>query len=67
MVAEHRLIVEVKIIVTALGILPRPSGQTIVKCRIQMIILPADAHDIPGVAVFDAFFRIVAANRNHTP
>ena len=58
MVTKDVFVIQIKIIVADTDRIILVSAKCIVKCGIQMIILPADAHDIPGVAVFDPFFRI---------
>ena len=67
MVPEDGFIVQIEIIVA--DFLPSHTAfsQTVVKRGIQMIIHAVDADNVPGMAVFDAFFRIIAANCDHTP
>ena len=54
MVAEKTGIIQVEIIIPY-GI---PAAQRIIEGCVQMIILSADSDDIPGMAVFDLFFRV---------
>ena len=42
-------------------------AQGIVKGGIQVIIFSAQLYNIPGMAVFDPFFRVVAADNDHAP
>ena len=62
MVAEEPAVVEIKIIVPLFAPLER-----VVKRRVEVVILPADAHDIPCVAVFDPARGIRLAERDDAP
>ena len=61
-VAEEPAVVEVIIIVPLFAPLER-----VVKRRVEVVILPADAHDIPCVAVFDPARGVRLAERDDAP
>ena len=70
MIPEYRLVSQIEVIVAGLSGFRRIAlmfSQRIVKCGIQMVILPTDPHNIPGVTVLDPFLRIVAANGDDAP
>ena len=72
MIPEHCFISQIEIVVADLSGCFRIAlmfSQCIVKCGIQMVILPADPHNIPSVTVLDPFLRIVPqiAITHHTP
>ena len=66
MVFKNMSIVQIKVIVADVCSFITVS-KCIVKCCIQMIVCTADSDNVPGMTVFDSFFRIVAAYRDHTP
>ena len=66
-IQEDGLIVQIEIIVT--DFLPGHAAfsKAVIERGIQMIIGAINPDNVPGMAVFDAFFRIIAANRDHAP
>ena len=70
MIPEHCFISQIEIVVADLSGCFRIAlmfSQCIVKCGIQMIILPADFYNIPRMAVFDPLLWAVSAQSNHAP
>ena len=62
MIPENIFVIQIEVVVTDAIV-----TQGIVKSCIQMVLLTIDFYDIPGMAVFDPFFRIIATDYNHTP
>ena len=65
-IPENTFIVEVKVIITDVLYLII-FAKSIIKCCIQMIVYTANSDNIPGMAVFDTFIWVVAADCDHTP
>ena len=42
-------------------------AETVVEGSVQMVVRFPDLDDVPGMAVFDALFRVIAAERDHAP
>ena len=63
MIPEYALVAEIEIIVPDLC----SRTERVVKCGIQMIILPADFYNVPRMAVFDPLLWAVSAQSNHAP
>lgn len=66
-VAEDRLVVEIEIIVADLLPCLAAFAETVVEGSVQMVVRFPDLDDVPGMAVFDALFRVIAAERDHAP
>ena len=62
MVTEKSAVVEIKIVVPLFAPLER-----VVKRRVEVVILPAGAHNVPCVAVFDPARGIYLAERDNAP
>ena len=67
MVAEDRLVVEIEVIVADLLPCLAAFAETVVEGSVQMVVRFPDLDDVPGMAVFDALFRVIAAERDHAP
>ena len=67
MVTEDVFVIQIKIIVTDTGWGVFVFAQSIIESGIQMIVLSVDPDDVPGMTVFDPFFRIVPADGDNTP
>lgn len=61
-IPEDIFVIQIEVVVTDAIV-----TQGIVKGDIHVIIFATQFYDIPGVAVFDPFFRVVAADNDHTP
>ena len=66
-VAEDRLVVEIEVIVADLLPCLAAFAETVVEGSVQMVVRFPDLDDVPGMAVFDALFRVIAAERDHAP
>ena len=64
MISENAFIIQVEIVVADFFFV---ISECIVKCRIQMIIISTNSHNVPSMTVFDSFLRIVTADCDHTP
>ena len=62
MIPENIFIIQVEVIISNFFV-----SKTVIKGRIQMIICPADLYDIPGMAIFDPFLRVIATDGNDVP
>ena len=65
MVTEDLLVIQVEIVISDFGIFI--FTESVVKGSIQMVVSTVDPDDIPGMAVFDAFIRVVSADGNDAP
>ena len=63
MIPEYALVAEIEIIVPDLC----SRTERVVKCGIQMIILPANFYDIPRMAVFDPLLWAVSTQCDRAP
>ena len=61
-IPEDIFVIQIEVVVTDAIV-----TQGIVKGDIHVIIFATQFYDIPGVAVFDPFFRIVSADGDDTP
>ena len=66
-VAEDRLVVEIEVIVADFLPCLAAFAETVVEGSVQMVVRFSDLDDVPGMAVFDALFRVIAAERDHAP
>ena len=66
MIPEYTFVIKIEIIITNIFDFITVS-ECIIKSRIQMIIHPADPDNVPGMTVFDTFFRIVSTYCDHAP
>ena len=66
MIFENLFVIQIKVIITNIFDFIT-LAKCIIKCCIQMIVCTADPDNVPGMTVFDSFFRIIPAYRDHTP
>ena len=66
MIFENLFVIQIKVIITDIFDFITLS-KCIIKCCIQMIICTADPDNVPGMTVFNSFFRIIPAYCDHTP
>ena len=67
MIPENIFVIQIEIVIADADRSVLIFAQSIVEGGIQMIVLPVDADNVPGVAVFNAFFRIVSADGDDAP
>ena len=67
MIPEDGFIIQIEIIVADLLSGLAAFAETVVERSIQMVVRFSDLDDVPGMAVFDALFRVIAAERDHAP
>ena len=63
---ENLFVIQIKVIITNIFDFVT-LAKCIIKCCIQMIICTADPDNVPGMTVFDTFFRIVSTYCDHAP
>ena len=63
MVSEYFFVVQIEVVVPDDAIAP----QGVVKGGVQVEVLSAQFHDVPGVPVADAFFRVVFGDDHDAP
>lgn len=57
-VAEDVFVIWIKVVVSDVDRIIFVFAKSIVKSGIQMVVLSINADNVPGMAVFDAFFRL---------
>ena len=67
MVTKDVFVIQIKIIVADADRAVLVFAKSIVKGGVQMVVLSVNPDNIPGVAVFDPFFRIVSADGDDAP
>ena len=67
MVTEDGFIIEIKVVISDLRTGLEAFSEAVVEGCIEVIISFSNLYDIPGMAVFDAFFRIIPAQGDHAP
>ena len=72
MVTENLLVIQIEIIIADFGIfliflMCIIFTESVVEGSIQMVLSTVDLDDIPGMAVFDTFVRIIAADGDDAP
>ena len=67
MIPEDGFIIQIEIIVADLLPGLEAFAETVVEGSVQMVVRFPDLDDVPGMAVFDALFRVIAAERDHAP
>ena len=66
-IPEDGFIIQIEIIVADLLPGLEAFAETVVEGSVQMVVRFPDLDDVPGMAVFDALFRVIAAERDHAP
>ena len=67
MITENLLVPQIEVIVAELLFGQPLSPQCIVKGSVHVKISSVHPENVPGMAVFDSFFQIVAADRDEAP
>ena len=67
MIPEDVFVIQIKIIVADFLTCHTAFSKTVVERDIQMVINSINSDNIPGMPVFDAFFRVIAADGDHAP